>query len=574
MHPPIRAFLHRRLHPSSQSLDGEKSAGGASNLCSSLSAELGRLISEDRFVKAKSVLTEALTEKGDSPALLRELARIESKQGCHDAAAKHLAMAATLDPTNSVIASDYALSLKESGRESAAIAFISDLPNGLRSQVSICAILGNIYYAIGWYAHAVDAYGSPTRLRWREQFRWLASWWRCGWPLHVQNSGMWILENKVDDLWRQRSANRRALLEATGLFDSLNRAELEIQLDTSLVWLTTAEIRSNSVRLSRFSPRGLLIQFVLMWLVAAIIIRVVSITSALPGVAIGSLLIAEVGAVITFYLTRFVTYTIERETRVRFGRTIWLLLIYFGLSLILLFGAITLTGLVGILLMDLGITILFWLNPFYETLREMTKRRRRYFREFVIDSFFSILIDLDDPAKMLRVVDRKQWIATLEDSAIAIERFLPSYVGANDVAIREQVAGYAHKLAANIRLMASSIALPSRGVRQQVVEMLRQSVVGLAVDDFSALSNFRSTLPDRQSSRRHWALMELVRIIVAFVLLILLVAVLAVAKQRSMDQLAGAAVVTALIPILIGALFGPLRRGKDPESANTSLTDW
>jgi uncharacterized membrane protein len=55
--------------------------------------------------------------------------------------------------------------------------------------------------------------------------------------------------------------------------------------------------------------------------------------------------------------------------------------------------------------------------------------------------------------------------------------------------------------------------------------------------------------------------MNLLRTAVAFILLATLIGVLVAFKRQSTVQLAGTAVITALIPVVIGVLLGAAREG-------------
>lgn len=527
-------------------------------------SELCKLVSDDHLVKAQQVATDALEQYSDSPTLLSKLAEIESKQGHYSAAVKHLAAATKLDPSNHAITFEYALCLSRAGRESSALSFISSLPDDLRYRPSTRAILGDIYRSIGWHAHAIDAYGTLRELGWRARHNWLSSWWHCGGPLPIRHSSMWVLESNIYDLWTQKCSERHTMLEVIGLFNQPDQADRRAKLDTSLLWLMSAEIQSGEVERARTLLRGRLGQFGLAWLVAAIIINGVGAGRLpLPIVAVTSFVLAELTSLAMIYLIGIARFVIKRGRRGQLGWATWLLVGYIGLSMIQIFGAITLAGLLGLLLIDIGIVTAVWLNPFYACLREIVRCRQRYLQDFILGNFLDLLIDMNDPHKIHEVLERKKWIAVLEDTAFAIERFLGRYINARDAAIREWISTCACKSASIVRLMACRVALPSQAKMEQLIEDLQQSVAAIASDDFNALPKPNRQHIKQRTSRRQRLMPNLVQVTVALALLVTPFVVLAAVKEKNMVQLMITAAITASVPILIGMLLGPLRRATE-----------
>jgi hypothetical protein len=562
-------LLGRRPRGRTPSPGRRETSAGAANQQNNLLDQVRELVSQDRLVKAKRIVTDALAQSGDNPALLRELAVVESLRGHHEVASTHLAAAIKLAPENAEIASEYATSLHMAEHDGEALSFLLNLPDKLRHDRLIRGILGKIYRAIGWHAHAVDAYGSLRDLRSRDLYRCVSSWWACGGPLHVRRSPAWILESRIDDIWHEQTSNRHAMLGAIHVFPESGRAGGYAQLDTSHLWLLTAQFRLEALRAKIFRWEWLG-YFSLAWLVAAILISSFEGSAASLGVeAIGGLLLAEITVLIMIPLHNLIASALRRARFVQFRLGIWLVASYLGVSLMIVFSANLPAVGAGMLTADIGVTTAIWLSPFYRRLYDVARLRQRYLREFMLGSFLDLLIGMRRPSESYAIQQREQWVGILEDTAFAMEHFLIRYVGSGDSVIREWISARARGAASAVRLMACNIAIPSEGTWEEVKSHLQQGVKATASGDFGALPKRESSFPRQRFSQRRPVVMSLVQIAVVLVPLSTLIWLLVAFERQSTIQLASAAVITGLVPLLIGVLLGALPRGSNESSVSS-----
>jgi hypothetical protein len=230
------------------------------------------------------------------------------------------------------------------------------------------------------------------------------------------------------------------------------------------------------------------------------------------------------------------------------------------MSLRVFFG-FTPAGIIGIFITDIGITSALCLNSFYEHLGTVTRRRQKYIQWFILGNFLDVLIEINNHGKIRDNRERARWMGTLEETAFAIEHFLARQFNTSDSAIREWISVRAREAALIVRLMACNIAVSSEGTWEKLRSDLRKSVAAIAAGNLGALPEPESTLPRNRISRRRRVVMNLVRAAVAFILLATLIGVLVAFKSQTTIQLASTAVITALIPVVIGVLMGTTNEG-------------
>lgn len=561
MSSSFAAFFRRGRQLSSESPEGSNFLSGDSD---KILEQVRKLVSEDRLVESKRILTDSLAKNGNDIAFLRRLAEVEGRQGNHETAASHLLTAWKIDSSVVDTAAEYASSLYMSSRDGEALSFIQNLPGELRDNPSIREVLGSIYDGIGWPAHAVIAYGGLRSLQWRFRFRSVANWWRCGAPLPVHGSRQWALESKVNDLWKAKSADRRAMLDTIDLSSESERIQVNAQLDTSLLWLLTAQLQLEAREDKELGRPRRLTYLAVASLVAAVIISIFRNPKVgAPSVVFGSLILGALTGSAVIYSADIIKAAIKRGMRLTFGLVTWFMFAYAGLSLTLLSGITTPAGIAGILIADIGITSAVCLDSYYERLRTVTRRRQNYLQWFILGTFLDVLIEVDDPDNTRNDRERAHWVTAMEEAAFTIEHFLMCRLNCRDSTIREWISLRAYEAASTVRLMACCIAVPREGTWERLRSDLRRCVTAIAAGDFGAFPEPEATFPRRRLSRRRRVVMNLVRTAVAFILLATLIGVLVAFKRQTTIQLAGTAVITALIPVVIGVLLGAAREGSD-----------
>jgi tetratricopeptide (TPR) repeat protein len=174
-----------------------------------IESQITKLVSEMRILEARRLVLAAIAADGKTSFLLRRLAEIEELLGNYDSTVRYLSNALTLTPEDPEVIREHASALYLAGQYSEAKKAIDRLAPYQRQSPQIRLILGATYQAIGWPAHAVEAYGSVFRLPWRSASSWLVSWLACGAPIGIRRSDAWTFECMVEDHYIEESIKRR-----------------------------------------------------------------------------------------------------------------------------------------------------------------------------------------------------------------------------------------------------------------------------------------------------------------------------------------------------------------------------
>jgi hypothetical protein len=523
--------------------------------------EARRLGREGRLFEAKRALVDALSRNGQSADLLQELAQIECIEEDYARASTHLADAAALAPYSVTIACDRVKTMIMAGLYSEARSIVSGFPDKLQNEPSIRAIHGDLYRAIGWQAHAVDAYGSRRDLPARARYSSSLSWLRTGGPVSICRSLIRVEENSIDDIWGAKSIELHATLVTLDLPQRRDLTWIGIKLDTSFLLALRAETRLAAAEKRADSTPLRLGYFGFPWLLALAFIYIFwRSVSNFGTAAFLALDLTEVAVIIIFVL-RFV---IDRLAAHPFDKAYYLYgywpleVASLGLVTSFLVRAYTLPAIAGLIAVIVGISYRVGLGSNDKWENKIAKLAREYPREFALNHILYTLNKITDPDHQNNLEAREQWVGNLRDAAQTMERFLPRAFEELDPAIMGQIITDIADAAAAIRTLACRIAVPVEETWDQLISDLRHNAIAIALGNFGSLLPKHSSFADQVRTRRR-AVINILVVATALVLLAGLVAALIVFRDRTMANLAETTAVTTFVALLVGVLAKPLQ---------------
>lgn len=514
------------------------------------------LVARGDVIEAKRIATRSLAEKGPNVELLQEVAAIEDKQGEYSAAADHLVDALKLRQSDIQLARSCTKALYKSERYSEARSVVLEFPCELRRDPHIRAVLGDVYRAIGWHAHAVDAYGSLRDLEGRSRYLCALSWLNCGMPLHLHRSRQWNLECRIERSWSRKSAERRNVLHSLDIRKP-DPARVSADLDSLLLrqllvqhWLDRYDRATSNL----WWWYGYL---VLAWFVAQPLLGYSQPGESLGSLVVPAILIAEIATAITLVLYAPVKRNMSEASHVRFIKRIWLGMLIVGVALITL-GRTSWPGVVGVLALDIVLTSYLLMNSYYEFLAEDVNTRRKQPREFVLGNLLDLLNKVGGLDERNDFAERRRWMAVLEDCAWVVERCFPTYLKSRDSVIRRWVVGGARDAAAAVRMAACLIAMPGENTWDLLMTGLRHNTKAIVTGNFGALQPQSDSFPSQVHLHQRRVLANVLRwiILLAFLAVISIAAV--VLRDQSIIRGAAAQTIAGMIILVLGLLIAPL----------------
>lgn len=523
--------------------------------------EVRRLGGEGRLFEAKRALVDALSRNGQSADLLQELAQIECVEEDYAHASIHLADAAALEPCSVAIACDRVKTMMMAGLYSEARSIVNGFPHKLQGEPSIRAILGDLYRALGWQAHAVDAYGSRRDLPTRAKYFSSLSWLRTGGPISICRSLMRAEENSIDDVWNAKSIELQATLMTLGLPQQRDLTWIGMKLDTCFLMALRAEGRLGAAE-KRADSTPLRLGYIgFAWLLALALIYIF--WRPVPNFGTAALLalyLTEVAVIIIFVLRflvdRLAAHPLDKEYYL-YGY--WPLEVAsLGLLTSFLTQAYTLSAIAGLVAVIVGISYRMGLGSNDKWENKIAKLAREYPREFALNNILYTLNKIADPDHRNNLGARRQWVGNLRDAARSMERFFPRAFEELDPAIMGQISTDIADAAAAVRTLACRIATPVEGTWDQLISDLRHNAIAIALGNFGSLLPKQSSFADQVRTRRR-AVINILVVATASVLLVGLVAALIVLRDRTMANLAETTAVTTFVALLVGVLARPLQ---------------
>lgn len=522
-----------------------------------------RLVAEDRLFEAKLALVNALQENPQCADLLQELASIENKQGDHAHAAAHLADAVKLAPANTAIVRDHVETMRKSGLYSKARSTVGELPDELRSEPPIRAVLGDVYRAIGWHAHAFHAYGNRRGLPARARYYRFASWLRTGGPLRIYRSRLWATERVIDDVWWAKSTEQRATLTALDLPARQDISGIGPELDACLLRLLTARHRLEAARQRANSSIWQLGFLGLAWLLSLALIYIYS--RPIPDfstAAYGAFLLAEIAAIIIVSIDFVVRrYTAELQNRLVFVWKRSLVVAFIGIAVLYIYRTSVWSSFAGLIAVVAGITYAMWKGPRYSWDDEITSLAVRHPREYILVNFLDALYEAGNLDKKNDLRLRTQWMTSLQNAAWAMERCLPHYFADYDPGIRGWIVKEATDAAGATRILACHIGLPKEGTWDQLMADLRHNARMVIMGDFRSLQPEGPSPSSQGRGGRQRAIINILLVAAALVLLVGLVGILLILRDETMVKVAETTAVTTFVALLAGVLIKPLQEG-------------
>jgi hypothetical protein len=525
--------------------------------------EVRRLGGEGRLFEAKRALVDALSRNGQRADLLQELAQIECVQEDYTHASMHLSDAATLEPSSVAIACDRVKTMMMAGLYSEARSIVSELPENLQAEPSIRAILGDLYRALGWQAHAVDAYGSRRHLPPRAKYFSTLSWLRTGGPISICHSLMRTEENSIDDAWNAKSIELHATLMTLDLPRRRDLVWIGMELDTCLLMTLGAEGRLSAAEERAGSPPLRLGHLGFAWLLALALIYIFwQPVPSFGTIAFLATFLTEAALIIIFVLRfvidRLAAQPLDKEYYL-FGS--WpILVVPIGLLVSVLEQPYTLSAAAGLVAVTVGIAYRVGLGSNDKWENKIAGFAREHPREFALKSILDTLSEIGDPDQQNNLRARRRWVANLRDAARSMERFLSRMFGELDPAIMGQIVTDIADAAAAVRTLACRIATPVEGTWDQLISDLRHNAIAIALGDFGSLLPKKSSSADQVRTRRR-AVINILVVATASLLLAGLVAVLIVLRDRTMANIAETTAVTTFVALLVGVLARPLQGG-------------
>lgn len=146
----------------------------------------------------------------------------------------------------------------------------------------------------------------------------------------------------------------------------------------------------------------------------------------------------------------------------------------------------------------------------------------------------------------------------LRNAAWVMEHCLPGYLDDPDPAVRGWIAEQTTGAAGKIRMLAGYIGLPREGAWDQLVSDLQHSAKMIVMGDFGSVQSERPSLSSQSRIRRH-LFADIAFVALALVLLIGLVGVLIILRDRTMVDVAETTAVTTSVALLAGVLIKPLQ---------------
>lgn len=524
-----------------------------------------RLGREGRTFEAKQTLIDALSRNGQSADLLQELAQIECALEDYADASMHLADAAALEPSNVAIACDRITTMMMAGLYGEAMSVVSRFPDKLKGEPSIRAILGDLYRAIGWQAHAVDAYGSRHDLPPRARYFRSLSWLRTGGPIRVCRSLMRARETSIEDTWNAKSIELHATLMTLDLPQRRDLSWIDMELDTCFLmttraegWLGAAEDRTES-RPLRLGYLGFT------WLLALALVYIFGQPASGFGItALTALNFADVALIIIFALrfalNRLVPQPLDKG---HYLYNSWPLAVaVIGLLPSVFARSHTLPAAAGVVAVIVGITYRVGPGSIDKWENKIAELAREYPREFALLNILDTLNGIADHDRRNSLRVRSRWVGNLRDAARSIERFLPrAFEEESDPAITGEIITEIADAAAAVRMLACRIAMPVEGIWDQIISDLRHNAIAMFLGHFGSLLPKQSSFADQTRMLRRRAVINMLVVGLASLLLIGVVAVLIVFRERTMANVAETTAVTTFVALLVGVLARPLQGG-------------
>jgi hypothetical protein len=458
------------------------------------------LKAEDVFA-ARKVAEEALRASPSRPELLWLAADVEFAAGDQQAGMCCLAKAVDASGGRGAAAVSkqiQALSDNHLWRE--ALKTVEHIPAQIRGDPLVREAVGDFYKTLCCYGHAVVGYGDSSGLPPAVRRLRLVSWLRSGGPFRFvrHRINAWEDSSLLSDLREGQPLS--AQLDAVPDLDSQQAHRLKVSWENSdYEWSYQIKFWSGIFRwLLRLLPAA----FLPVWLVLYAIVKTVNFMSGPPGAVGGTAISAAVALGIAILLARsqlrsdltlrgilsptlglFVflcTAAILSEIAVAEGydhqalpTTGWWAWVVFGVMVLpavcaaMVISAATLTVI---------------------AVRRIEGVQRRNCQVVLLGALFSILRDMQSPAKQLDLQERLEWSWRLEWIARRISRdLLPSY-SLNYLASRDWLKQRAAGWAEALRHMQREIIASIPGERAKVEAKLRREVRCLATGDLGALA--------------------------------------------------------------------------------------
>jgi len=558
---PSIIFSRRRLSRDNAAfVDDNKTV----ELCNEarIETQITRLITEMRVLEARRLVLAAIAADGQTSFLLQRLAKIEEILGNYDSAVKYLTDALTLTPEDPEVLFEHSRALYKAGRYGEARNAIYKLTPYQRQNPQIRSILGATYRAIGWHAHAVEAYGSVFRLPWRSAYSRLVSWLACGTPISIRRSDAWTFECMVEDHYTEESTKRRGFL--TGLhFPSESEGQRVIDdLDTFLIRDLTIRLRLQFLSARNVGRPALIGCLGFAWLIAFVAFYAIYKSElGLTAAAFTAIVYAEVTLPINIGITKVIRESALRGRLPVNPRYFWLLLILAVLELWI--NGPTLLAFLWVLVADVAGTSAIWMSPIYNYYYIRSSLLRDNLRWFLAGEFLDLLFEVSKLGRESRNRERAQWMSRLSQVAWILEGGYANHFGRQDRTIRAQIGIQAQKAASFARMIASSIAIPEKITWKHVVSDLKSGALAAISDDIGSLAPREGVHRVEAIPRLGGRVPKILKVAVGLGVLGASIGILWWSKDRQDVGLAIVAVITAVATTLTGLLLGSARGKSD-----------